>query len=86
MAHRDLEGDGQIGRLAHRLAQEDLDLGQLVAGHVEDELVVVVQTYTRVASLMRASLERALRKLGIEQADLLLLGWWNKPIPARIRA
>ncbi len=48
-------------------------------------LVVCVQTYTRAASLMRGSIGRAVRKLGCEYADLLLLGWWNEPPPARIR-
>jgi aryl-alcohol dehydrogenase-like predicted oxidoreductase len=50
-----------------------------------DELVVIVQTYTRVAALMRPSLESALRRLGIERVDLLLLGYWNGPISPRIR-
>jgi aryl-alcohol dehydrogenase-like predicted oxidoreductase len=47
-------------------------------------IVTVIQTYTRVASLMRPSLERALRSLKIEYTDLLLLGWWNAPPPRRI--
>jgi predicted aldo/keto reductase-like oxidoreductase len=48
------------------------------------EMVVVVQTYTRVAWMMRGSLERALRKLRIEYTDFLLLGWWQQPPPTRI--
>src|SRR5215471_2155718 len=40
------------------------------------EMVTVVQTYTRAGMLMRGSVERALRKLGLEYTDLLLLGWW----------
>jgi aryl-alcohol dehydrogenase-like predicted oxidoreductase len=55
-----------------------------VARNHRDEISVVVQSYTRIASLMRGSLERALRGLGIERADLFLLGWWNEPPPARI--
>jgi aryl-alcohol dehydrogenase-like predicted oxidoreductase len=35
---------------------------------------------------MRPSLERALSKLGLEYADVLLLGLWNRVPPARIRA
>ncbi|WP_437683324.1 hypothetical protein [Sorangium sp. So ce131] len=48
------------------------------------ELVVVVQTYTRVAALVRPSVEVALRRLGLDHADVLLLGWWNEPPDARI--
>jgi aryl-alcohol dehydrogenase-like predicted oxidoreductase len=48
------------------------------------DLVLVVQSYTRLASLMRLSLERALRQLKTDYADLLLLGWWNAPPPRKI--
>jgi aryl-alcohol dehydrogenase-like predicted oxidoreductase len=46
--------------------------------------VLVVQSYTRVASLMSGSLERALRRLSFDYTDVLLLGMWNKPVPGRI--
>jgi len=49
-----------------------------------DRFVLVVQSYTRVASLMAWSLERALRELHFEYADILLLGFWNKAVPPRI--
>ena len=49
-----------------------------------DRFVLVIQSYTRVAGLMGWSLERALRELRLDHADVLLLGLWNKPIPARI--
>jgi aryl-alcohol dehydrogenase-like predicted oxidoreductase len=55
-----------------------------VARRNRSELVVVVQTYTRVAWMMRGSLERALRQLGTDYTDFLLLGWWQAPPPARI--
>jgi aryl-alcohol dehydrogenase-like predicted oxidoreductase len=58
-------------------------IASLAAKH-RSEMVVVVQSYTRVAWMMRPSLERALRKLRIEYTDLLLLGWWQEPPPARI--
>ena len=46
--------------------------------------VLVVQSYSRIAGLLSWSLERALRKLGLEYADLLLLGMWNKPVSPAI--
>ena len=49
-----------------------------------DRLVVVVQSYSRMAMLLGWSLERALRTLHLEYADVLLLGIWNRPVPDRI--
>ena len=49
-----------------------------------DEFVLVIQSYTRAASLMGWSLERALRSLRFDYADVLLLGMWNAPVPPRI--
>jgi aryl-alcohol dehydrogenase-like predicted oxidoreductase len=48
------------------------------------DLVIVAQTYTRLSSLMSRSLERALKRLGTDYIDLLLLGWWNSPPPRGI--
>jgi len=49
-----------------------------------ERFVLVIQSYTRVAGLMAWSLERALRTLTFDHADILLLGMWNKPVPPRI--
>jgi aryl-alcohol dehydrogenase-like predicted oxidoreductase len=49
-----------------------------------DEFVLVIQSYTRMASLMSWSLERALRALQFDHTDVLLLGMWNKPVAPRI--
>jgi aryl-alcohol dehydrogenase-like predicted oxidoreductase len=49
-----------------------------------DRFVLVVQSYSRMASLLGWSLERALRGLGLDYADVLLLGLWNKRVPERI--
>lgn len=45
-----------------------------------ERFVLVVQSYSRVAGLVGWSIERALRKLGLDYADVLLLGLWNKPV------
>jgi len=50
-----------------------------------DNMVLVVESYSRMASLVGWSVERALRTIGYDRADVLLLGLWNKPVPARIR-
>ena len=49
-----------------------------------DELVLAVQSYSRVARLIPWSLERALRQLRTDWADVLLLGLWNREAPERI--
>ena len=49
-----------------------------------ERFVLVIQSYTRMAGLMAWSLERALRTLTFDHADVLLLGMWNKPVTPRI--
>jgi aryl-alcohol dehydrogenase-like predicted oxidoreductase len=49
-----------------------------------DRFVLVIQSYQRVAALLGWSLDRALRALNFDHADVLLLGMWNKPVPSRI--
>ena len=49
-----------------------------------ERIVLVIESYTRLASLLSWSLERALRTLSFDYTDILLLGLWNKPVPARI--
>jgi aryl-alcohol dehydrogenase-like predicted oxidoreductase len=52
-----------------------------------DELIIVVQSYARMGLLVKASVKRALRSLGIDHADILLLGWYNsEPAPRIIDA
>jgi aryl-alcohol dehydrogenase-like predicted oxidoreductase len=49
-----------------------------------DEFVVLLQSYSRLAGLIPWSVERGLRELGFDQADVLLLGMWNKMPGPRI--
>ena len=49
-----------------------------------DKFVLVLQSYSRVAALVGWSIERALRSLRFDHADVLLLGLWNHKIPGRI--
>jgi len=49
-----------------------------------ERVVLVLQSYSRVASLMQGSVERALRRIGYDYSDVLLLGMWNRGVPERI--
>ncbi len=49
-----------------------------------DDLVIALQSYDRTGALMGAFVERALRSLRVERADILILGWWGSVPPARI--
>lgn len=53
-------------------------------GPRRDQFVLVIQSYTPVGGLLGWSLERALRTLGFDRADVLLLGMWNRPLPPRV--
>lgn len=50
-----------------------------LAPRYRDQMVVVLQSYSRVAAVIPWSVKRALRQLGLECADILLLGWFNRP-------
>ena len=49
-----------------------------------DQLVIAVHTYARVGTFTAASLHRMLRSLGVAYADVLVLGWHNRPPSARL--
>jgi predicted aldo/keto reductase-like oxidoreductase len=42
-----------------------------------DQLVIVIQSYSRSAFLMDFFYKKALKSLGLDHADVLLLGWHN---------
>jgi aryl-alcohol dehydrogenase-like predicted oxidoreductase len=50
---------------------------ELVASGRRDQLVVVLQSYSRWAGLLETMLARGLKQAGLEYADVLLLGWYN---------
>ena len=56
------------------------DMGRAIrniAPRHRDDLVVVVQSYARAGFFVKLSVERALRQLELDYADVLLLGWHN---------
>jgi len=50
-----------------------------IARSRREELVVVLECYTRQPALIARSVEQGLRKLAVDQADILLMGWYDKP-------
>jgi len=49
-----------------------------------DRFMLVVQSYSRLGPLLAWSVERALRRIGYDHADVLLLGYWNGGLRPRI--
>lgn len=63
------------------------EMGQAIreiAREKREELVVVLQSYSRVGSLLQHFAEKALRKLSLDHAEVLLLGWHNQPPSPRV--
>jgi aryl-alcohol dehydrogenase-like predicted oxidoreductase len=55
-----------------------------LAPSARDRIVVALQSYDRTGPLMRLFVERGLRRLDVDYADVLILGWHNAPPPPRI--
>jgi predicted aldo/keto reductase-like oxidoreductase len=49
-----------------------------------DELIIVLQSYSRSAILMEHFFKRALKAIALDHADVLLLGWYNRKPSRRI--
>lgn len=58
-------------------------LSALAQKHRED-MVIAVQSYSRMGSLLPWSVDRSLRALRTDYVDVLCLAWWNGPTPKRI--
>ena len=55
-----------------------------IAETQRDDLVVVLQSYTRGRMTLRKSVDKGLRALRLDHADILLLGWHDKPPSPRL--
>lgn len=56
----------------------------IISSGRRDQLVLLIQSYSRSSTLMEYFYHRALKRLGIDTADILLLGWHNQPPSPRI--
>jgi len=56
----------------------------IIAKGKRDDLVIVIQSYSRSAVLMELFYRKALKTLGIDTADVMLLGWHDKLPSPRI--
>jgi aryl-alcohol dehydrogenase-like predicted oxidoreductase len=56
----------------------------IIAKGKRDKLIIVIQSYSRSAGLMDTFYRQGLKRLGIETADVLLLGWHNQLPSPRI--
>ena len=53
-----------------------------LARRSREKIAVAIQSYARwPAALMRANVETGLWRLGLDHADVLILGWWNQRPP-----
>lgn len=52
----------------------------IAASGRRDELVLLLQSYSRSPWLMEKMLTAGLRELGLDHADVLLLGWYNHAV------
>jgi len=50
---------------------------EIAAAGRRDRLVLVLQSYSRFPALLERSVARGLKDLGLDHADVLLLGWFN---------
>lgn len=55
-----------------------------IAPKQRDKLVVAIQSYSRWPGLLRRSVRRALGRLKLDYADVLILGLYNKPPSQRL--
>jgi aryl-alcohol dehydrogenase-like predicted oxidoreductase len=55
-----------------------------LAQRKREDLVVVIQSYSRLPGMLTASLEKALGRLKLDHADIFLLGFHSRPPSRRI--
>ena len=56
----------------------------IMAKGKRDEIVLVLQSYSRSAAFMERRFVKGLKEIGADSVDILLLGWYGRPPAARI--
>jgi len=52
----------------------------LVSQGKREQMIIMIQVFRRSSGGLEKSLQRGLKKLGLDYADILLLGWRGKPV------
>lgn len=60
------------------------DAVRRLAASGRDRIVVALQTYDRTGVLLAPFVERGLAALRVGRADVLILGWHNRPVSGRV--
>jgi aryl-alcohol dehydrogenase-like predicted oxidoreductase len=55
-----------------------------IAPRERDNIVVAVQSYDHLGFFLKGTVEKSLRKMKIDYADILILGWYTQYPPKRI--
>lgn len=71
-----------IGSGRHRSGMKKA-IKNIVAGGFRDKLIIAVQTYARLGVMTPLLYTQTLKSLGIDYADILILGWHNR-VPSRM--
>ena len=69
-----------LGSGRHRAGMRQA-IRNLCGQGLRDKLVVVIQTYARLGILTEWFLKKSLRSMGLERADILILGWRKNYFP-----
>ena len=67
-----------LGSGRHRAGMREAIRNICRKGH-RDQLVIALQTYARWGTFSEFAFRRQMKSLGIEHADVLILGWHNRP-------
>ena len=56
----------------------------LIAQGKREQMIIMIQVFRRSSGGLEKSLQRGLKKLGLDYADIMLLGWRGKPVSEKL--